>query len=252
MGFLGKMGAAVGVGGAQVGVTISGSEYAWGDTVRGTLTLTGGSVDQTVSELRVSVMEHWETHDPEDGTEDHYRHHNATVIGRDIALTAGASQPVEFEIGIPHGLSFSSNWFIAARLSIPKAKDSEGHTRFQLRPPLAIRGLSAALTHIAPFQLKSLTNVGNVVHMDFTPPPAQKNSLDGVKLMVSQDGDTVSGQLEINPQEKTIADRLKALAKKDRVQHPLRFPAAGLESALNGSAPAEVTARLQELIGPYL
>ena len=252
MGFLGKMGAAVGIGAARVAVTLPKGEYAWGDAVQGSITLTGGNVDQTVSDVRISVMEHWETHDSEDGTEHHYRHHAETVIAREIALAAGASQTMEFEISVPHGLDFSSNWYIAARLGIPKAKDSEGYTLFQLRPPLAMRGLAAALTQVAPFQLKATGNSGPVIHMDFTPPPAQQNSLDGVKFMVSQNGDVVSGELEINPQEKSFADRLKALARKDRVRHPISFPAAGLETALNGPAPDEVVTRLRGLIGPYL
>ena len=253
MGLLGKMGAAVGIGAARVDVSIPQGEYAWEDVVQGTATVRGGNVEQKANEVQASILEHWRTYDSEERRyEDNYRHHNVTVVARDVTVAADSVQEIPFEVRIPSGLSLSSNWFIAVRLGIPKASDPQGQAAFQLRLPLAIRGLEPALRHVAPFQLHSTTNRNAEVSLDFKPPVGQKHSLDGVKFIVRAEGESVVGDLEINPQEKSFSDRLKALAKKDRVRHPITFPKAELEAAMQGSTPESIVARLRELIEPYL
>jgi sporulation-control protein spo0M len=60
MGFFSKLKAAVGIGGAKVALLLNQKTFSPGETVEGTITLNGGSVEQTVEELRVELLERWE------------------------------------------------------------------------------------------------------------------------------------------------------------------------------------------------
>ena len=252
MGFLSKMGAAVGVGAAGVTVTLPESEYHWNETIRGTITLTGGNVDQTASEIRVSVMEHWETRDNEGDRDHHYQHHNERVIAANVALKAGSSQELSFEVVVPENESFAHDWYVHARVSVPRAADRHGNQGFRILPPAPLMRVASALTEVSPFNLKFFVNGKDGVHFDFAPPESLKKELDGVRLILREDGAQVNGVFEINPQERSMADRLKALVKKDRVRHDLSFPIETVAGDLNGPAPSEIVARFREWLQPYM
>lgn len=251
MSLFNRVGAAVGAGAADVEVALTAEEYGWNDTIQGAVVVRGGKVDQTASEIRVSVLEEWETRDSDNDRQHHERRHFETTIANDVAIATGSSLKVPFEIAVPEG-SFSRDWSVAARVSVPRAVDRHGKTAFSLMPPAAIRGLSAALCAVLPFRLKSRGNRNSEVNLDFEPPKENQKDLDGVRLIVRDEGQEVVGVLEINPQEKSLKDRFKAALKKDRIKHPIRFPAEPLAAAPDGPASSEVVARLRELIAPHV
>jgi sporulation-control protein len=252
MDFLSKMGAAVGVGAASVEVELPHSAYHWNDTVRGKLLLRGGTADQAASDVKVSVMEHWVTRDSDGDRQDHYQHYNETVVARDVNLTAGSSQEVPFEVTVPEGQRFTHDWYVHARVSIPRAADRHGQVQFKLLPPVSLMRAAEALLSVATFRLKSFGHHNGAIHFDFAPPEEKKGGLDGVKLMIRDDIDRVTGEIEINPQEHSMADRLKALMKKDRVRHDVSFSRQFLLESAEGDPPVEAVNTLRDLIQPYL
>ena len=252
MSLLKKVGAAAGIGAAGVDVILEAPAYAWGERVRGTIRVRGGAVPQDASEIRVSVEEHWETRDSEGDRDQHYYHHNETVLARNVRLEPGSEQEWTFEIYVPPSAAPSHDWSIAARVSVPRAADRHGKREFELLLPAAFRGASAVL--LAAVDVEPYTTVvnGNTVDLDFRPSKGLKKDLDGVRMTLSLIGGEVSGTLEINPQEKSVGDFLKSLVKKDRVRHELHFTAEELAAAAYGTPPAETVSRLRTLIQPFL
>jgi sporulation-control protein spo0M len=252
MGFLSKMGSAVGVGAAGVDVVLPNSDYHWNEVIRGTLRVKGGTTDQTASEIRVSVMEHWETRDSDGDRDDHYEHHNERVVASNVSIPAGSEREIPFEVPVPEAQNFGHDWYVNARVCVPRAADRHDQTRFKMLPPVALIRAAEAVTSLSPFELKHYVNDKGTVHFDFAPPEDKKNALDGVRLWLREDVDRVTGVFEINPQEHSIADRLKALMKKDRVRHDVRFDRQALLEAPEGQPPADVIERLRALLQPYL
>nr|CAA9238174.1 Sporulation protein SpoOM [uncultured Armatimonadetes bacterium] len=256
MGFLSKVGAAVGIGGAEVSVSLDKDAYRWNDTITGTVHVQGGEAEQDASEIRVEVVEHWITTSTDsDGhqTENHhYQRYNAKPLATQVKLMPRAPLQYPFEIQAPYGVDFSRHWYVEARVSVPRAVDRHGTGDFSFLPPQAIEALGRALVAVAPFSSSAQGNSKSEVHLDYAPPENLKDRLDGVKLTASETADQVTGTLEINPQEKGIGDHLKALFRKDRVRHPFAFPRDTLFHSLDGPPPPEVVAKLRELLQPYV
>ncbi|MBW3624228.1 MAG: sporulation protein [Armatimonadetes bacterium] len=252
MGLFSKMGAAVGVGAASVDISIPHSEYHWSDTIQGTLFVKGGTTDQTASEIKVSVLEEWETRDSEGDSDYHQERHNERTVARDVSIPAGTTQEIPFEVTVPHAENFGHDWSVSSRICVARAADRHDKVRFKMLPPVAIMRAADALKAIAPFKPKHYINNKGTVHYDFAPPEDKKDTLDGVLLMLREDGDQVTGVFEINPQEQSIADRLKALMKKDRVKHDVSFDRNALLEAPEGEPPVEVVEKMRELLQPYL
>lgn len=246
MSIISKIGAAVGVGGADVTVTLERGEYTWNDEVRGTVRVQGGNVEQTASEVKVYVEEHYETQDSEGGTDHHYINHFETVLATNVTLAPGAAQEFPFALRVPDRAAPGHDWAVVGRFCVPRSKDQLGKAGFQARFPAALVAVEAALQRIALFQRKAGLIHKEDVEFDYRPPQELKQHLDGVRTLLRLEGDAVAGILEINPQEKSLGDVLKSLAKKDRVRHEIRFTAQELAS------PQVIEQRLRTLLQPYL
>src|SRR5688572_6203713 len=119
MSFIEKVGAAVGLGAAKVSVSVEREEYHWNDTLDGTTTIQGGTLDQSGSELKVSVLEHWVTRDAYDRKTEHHEYYNEKTIAREVAIAAHSIQHWRFSVVVPAGQTIDHNWLAAARLCIP-------------------------------------------------------------------------------------------------------------------------------------
>lgn len=252
MSLLRKIGAAAGIGAAGVTVSVEGDAFTWGEVIRGTVRVEGGSVAQTATEIKLSVEEHWETRDSEGDTDDHYVHHNEIILDRQVALEPGSAREWPFEIAVPSLVQLSHDWSVAARVCVPRAADRHGRKRFELLLPAPFRGAVAALLEVVPFPNYGTQVEGNTVELNFRPSKDFKKHLDGVQMKLSLANGEVFGVMEINPQEKSLGDFLRALAKKDRVRHEVRFNADVLAAGANGPAAPEAVNQFQELLKPHL
>lgn len=252
MSLLKKVGAAVGVGAAEVSVRVEGTRFSWGDTVRGTIVVTGGTTDQTASEVKVSVQEHWESVDSDGDREQKYQQHNTVVLATQVALSAGSNQEWQFELQIPEGANPEHDWAIAAHVAIVRGSDRQGATAIEIGFPAELNKVAAALCELADFKLAVSASTNGGIDFDFRPPQGLKKSLDGVRLILRREGADVSGVVEINPQERSLGDVLKSLVKKDRIRHDVRFTAADLACAADTQVPPAVVSQLRALLQPYL
>lgn len=248
MSIISKIGAAVGVGAADVSVAVEQPEVTWNDMVRGTVRVQGGSVEQTATELRISVEEHFETPDSEGGTDHHYIHHSEAVLATQVTVHPGAAQEWPFQIQVPHLVTPGHDWHVVARFCVPRAADQQSRARLNMKLPVPLRTVAQAVVEAGGLTLSvcGVRSKEQDVLLEFRPSKELKQHLDGVTAWLRPEGDGVAGTLEINPQEKSLTDVLKSLAKKDRVRQEIRFTGAEV------ATPGLVAERLRGILAPYL
>ncbi len=185
------------------------------------------------------------------------------VIARDLTVSPEAG-PVSlpFSLAVPHGESLANAYAVAARAAVSGNDldgDMEAVEPFPVLPPLFLQALIRGLDTLGDFALSAVRSepkedgTGDRYDLDFAPPEGMKQHLDGVRFLVQDDATRVWGELEVNPQEHTLAEHLASLVRADRERFPLEFDKAELNAAAARDEPSpEAARRLQELVGPYL
>jgi len=258
MGLFSQMKAAAGVGASEVQIAVEKGRYHWADTLRGKIILSGGEIEQVASEVTVNITETWlesrRTHDGKTRQERMHRTYSERLVASQLAIAVGVSHEFEFELQVPNEGALAHDWYVAARISVPKAADRHGRADFQLLASRAVMGLVNAVCHVVPCELKSLSNRSTQVTVDLKPAANHSKDLDGLMLIVHAGGDPIVGAFEINPQEKSFKDRIKALAQQDRVKHQISFPAAPLAAAAEDATkvPPEIVEQFKGFIAPHL
>ena len=252
MSHLSNLGAALTGGGVRVEALLPAHEWRWNESVPVTVRITGGNHSLKDCDVFAYIREHWTTTDDDGDETDHYRRHNTVSLATNLEVEPGREYAWACSILVPDAVQLSHDWAVVAQLGVPLAVDRDGATGFLLLPPLAVQGLELALGACGDFKLRWRSNNKGEVHTDFQPPEALKRSLDGVKLIVREEGAEVVGILEVNPQEKSLSDRLKSLVRADLVKYPIRYPAAALAASVTGAPAPEVVSHLRSLITPHL
>lgn len=249
---------AAGVGATELSVVLDSAEQARGGLVTGRVQARGGELPQIAEVIEARVQEDWSEQRPHsvyrDGqhrteyrTEHKTRVHSRVALAVNFSVPAGGAFEWPFHLSVPNGADVSRTWSIQTTMRVPGAADRHDSKTLRLYVSGAVLGLKNALCQIAPFEFNG-TGPG---YFDLCPPQSLKGELDGVKFMFpeAQMPGFLSGQLEINPQEKTLKDRMRAAVGKDRIRHPLQIPLA----QLNPAQPApELVAHLRSLLQPYL
>lgn len=234
-------------------------EFTWNERLNGTLTLTAGSHAASVTKLRLSLLavENY----PDGNVYDRFQ--GDTILAQELTFEPGSAQSFPFALLVPDGANLSgwpggivaevsNKWYLQVKVEIPRAKDLSLRWDISIVPPPSPERLAHAVTQVAPFEIRYRNNVANSMVYDFRPPHELLERLDGVGLKVQIVGDQVRGTLDINPQEHSVLDRLKALGHKDIVHEPISFPVASLIAADTSAEFQAVVARLQTLLQPYL
>jgi len=185
------------------------------------------------------------------------------VIARDVVVspeTGTVSLP--FSVAVPHGESLANSYALAARAAVSGNDldgDMEAVEPFPVLPPRFLQALIRGLDTVGDFSLSAVRSepkedgAGDRYDLDFAPPEGMKQHLDGVRFLIEDDATRVWGELEVNPQEHTLAEHLASFVRADRERFPLEFDKAELNAAAARNKPSpEAARRLQELIGPYL
>ncbi|MBZ9749629.1 sporulation protein [Deinococcus sp. HMF7604] len=150
MGFLKRMMAAVGVGGARVDAQVQNPAVRIGESVNGVIVVTGGGVDQRIERINLGLATRYK-HD------DTYVHHQlskvAVVPGFD--LRPGERREFPFSIPVPAGtpltLSGTSVW-LATDADIAGAADPGDQDTLQILPSREMETLFMAAQQLG-FQL---------------------------------------------------------------------------------------------------
>jgi sporulation-control protein spo0M len=253
MSFVDKLGAAVGIGIARLGVSLDApdAEYEGGDILRGTITTHGGKVPE-VGRLTVALVERWETtvvtgQIPR--TVAQYLSHAETVVMEGLELPAEEVGPeFRFALTMIPDADLSHGWSVGALFESSEAVDSVASADFTVAVPAPIRGLRDAVPAVAAFELYNLYNNGPEYHLDYrAATPEVKDRFDSVHLTVTldRDADTLNGQLLVNPQEHTLVEHLQSLVQANNRAYPLALKASEAARGADGPAVAALRALLE-------
>ena len=185
-----------------------------------------------------------------------------TVIARDITLTNGSPVlEIAFSLPVPSGIPLTEACFVTAQAVASFGRDNDLHTAvpFILLPPRSLQAVQNSLKTFGDFVAVEISDAPNPdgkgyqFTLDYVAPESLQDRLDGIKFILSDIGDTVTGIAEINPQEHSLADHLRAFLHADRIRVPLQFNRAELDTAGKANLPSEsVQQRLHELLDPFL
>lgn len=244
MSIVDRMGAAVGIGIAEIALTLDEPEreFEGGDVIRGTITTRGGKVAE-VGRLTVMFGERWETmvatgQTPR--TVAQFRGHEATIVVESLELPAAEEGPeLRFALTMLPDTDLSHHWTVDALFESDEAVDSVGSAAFKVATPAPIAGLQSAVPAVMAFELYNLYNNGSEYHLDFhAATPEVKNQFDSVHLTVTLDreADTINGTFLVNPQEHTLIDHLQSLVQANNRKYPFALKASEAAQGVDGPA----------------
>ena len=186
-----------------------------------------------------------------------------TVIARDVTIAPGdLPREIPFRLIIPVGIPLTAACYLTVRSEATTGLDADRHgaTPFTLLPPRYLQAIRDALKTLGDFESIEITDVPRYQQsaphhfiMDFLAPRSLQYYLDGIKFELEEKGTEITGMAIINPQEHTLADHLRSFLHADRIHIPVTFDRQELEKAANAGLPSEAaTTRLHELLDPLL
>ena len=256
MSLLHNMQVAVGVGASELAIVLDQPEYFRGGPLQGQLQVRGGELAQVAEALSVAVQEEWQEthhHNGQSQTRTRTRTHSQSLLVKDFPIPSGAAFSWPFKVPIPAHARLDRNWTLEATMTVPGAVDRHASLSLRPYPSPFMFALKQALCEIAPFTFSGCGALedSHEAHFDLDPPESLCAHLDGVRVIsdaMMLDG-FWSGTFEINPQEKSLADRMRAMVMADRVRHPLSFPVSQVQPY---KVAPEVVAQLRGYLQPYL
>lgn len=234
MSFWDNLGASVGIGACELKVRLETPEVGWQERATGTVRLTGGRIPQEITELKASLVEHWTTVvmvGKTATTQHHYRTHDEGGLAAELTIAPGQEREYPVTLTAPWGGQFSHHWFVGVRASISGAVDRHAACDFKLVPPPAFMRAAAVLSEVSRLPVGGWSLHGQGVRFEFRARGAVNQVLDGVRLELALDGESINGQTVVNPQEHSVGEVLRSLVRADRSVIPVRFLVGDMDSA---------------------
>lgn len=249
MSFLGRVGAAVGIGAARVSVVAAGQSQYRGSTVRGNCTLEGGTVEQEIRALTVDLVEFWVTGSGKNRTH-HQRSHGRQTLAEGLTVAPGFRQEFGIEQGLPADARCSrrsDGWLLRAEAHVPWAVDARADYPLRVVPHAEVLAVQRAARDALGLVPAAWDGSGARVRYDFASPPWLKDRLDGVSFRLEVIGDVVVGDMVLNRQEHGFGDVLRSAIGADRESIPLQIPRAELRHGSGSPKPAGAYPYLKQL-----
>jgi hypothetical protein len=161
-----------------------------------------------------------------------------------VALELGEMRTFEFRLVIPAGTP-PDPLVVSATVSAPLEAPMLALAPVTVLLPARYRRLVEILEQVSGVPVAGFysTGGGDGFGATFTPDEASRDVFDGLRLEMFGSGSSIYGHLEIDPQEQSLADVLKAAAGLDRRRLPFRFPR---------NDPEEARRFFEQCLRPYL
>lgn len=174
MGFMEKFGAQFGYGLAELTVTLDEptKAYTGGDTIKGTVTIRGGKLDQ-VGQLSIQLCEIW--------YEVYYagktptntqrnRYHNETLLSENLELKAGEdAEEFRFALTMMPDGCLAHQWSIVALFVTTATASASASAPLEIAQPKEIAELVDLVNSVEPFELSDCINHGTEYILNFPP-----------------------------------------------------------------------------------
>ncbi|MFN3648278.1 MAG: sporulation protein [Armatimonadota bacterium] len=229
MSFWQEVGASVGIGACTLEVELETPAVGWTEEAVGAVHLRGGSVPQPVACLTATVVQHWVTMTMVGRTpvpQHHYQGHAAAELARGLEIGPGEHHRLPFRLPAPWGGPFEHTWFIGATAQIPRAVDRGARATFKLLPPPGFLRIISELEDLSHLAVSGwAVRAGTGVRAILKPRDPEAHAvLDGITLDLFREGAMVRGEVVVNPQERSLGDVVRSLARADRRPTPFLVP----------------------------
>lgn len=188
--------ARLGKGSAKVDLVLKQSEIPLGERIEGELHLYGGSVDQTIQEIRIEL--YFEMKDQEE-----VHTHLVAVIPYQASFTLKAEQvrKVPFYLNIPMDLPLSNSnirYYFITKLGIAGALDQTDQDEIKILPPERLERILYAFYQLGLKETKNSRFFnGETQEFHFVPTGFLADAASAVMFMVAMDEEQVRMFLEM-------------------------------------------------------
>lgn len=240
MPWLNRLLAAIGIGGARVGIELETVEHPRGSVVRGAVVVEGGDVPQDVGFLTLRMVEYQDR-----GESERAKELDAWV------LSSGFTIAPHKERRYPFALALSDSARLTTQTGLLRGEGgirlhAEAHISWAV-DPRRTQALQVVVAREVTAVLQAMVSLGFDPTREFLPrlfsPGAgttiqafaatgsAARLLEGATLELRVDGDYLVGRMEIDPRGQSLADHLRALTGLDRPSFELPIPRAELLTA---------------------
>lgn len=211
-----------GSGGTAIAVSATPTRLSRGESLEGTVTLTGGNKPRTVRTVRVELHEHWQASSGE-GTATHYEPRAVVALGDGMDILPGASRQWPFRFTLPYeGRVTTKNdqegWSLYAHAVIRWGVDPRHRLPLTVLPEPEILAMDAELAAVG-FTPISTVGQAEVVILNRRAPRQWSPYIDAIAFHCVPLGNRLQVVAEVNWQERHLGDVLRAIMRRDRTHH---------------------------------
>lgn len=209
-----KPGSLTYAGACRIGLELRTDTANCGETVSGRILLLGGRRSQLIERVEVTLV---------DLTAEPYNY--AVQEWTELTVASRREQHLDFSIQIPERLPVQYPFVI--RLAARAQGDQWARTgrSIQILPATCYQQLAQVLAEAAGIPVAAWTTIGggDGVAARLQPDDTAQKIFDALRLEMFRSGPALYGELEVDPREHTLSDRMKAAVGADRRRYPFRF-----------------------------
>lgn len=246
--------ASLGVGGAKLTVQVEGSLHPRGAMVKGAVGLEGGRVEQRIRFIRLTIKEFWVT-----GSRRVSRERGVIHAASDVTIQPNQRLSFPFSFRMPDDMRLSSETAFGRPVAGCRIDAEAGVTFFY---PCATAVLHVETHREVAAVLGAMRRIGfeeswaphlfvpsaEITRIDYSVRGNLGRHLDGATIELKADASEVSGRLILNLREHSVAERIHALAGRDKVEIPIRIPSAQLLTPKGITKPEAAAAWLKQVL----
>jgi len=213
-------------GSCRVGLELDSTVVSCGETLVGRVILRGGRTTQQV-ETAVAYFERRDS--------DLDRLVYARTCWNNLVVNAGDTQRLEFNLAVPDRVSMESPKQVCVTARAVGDMAATSGLSVRILPLPCFVELASALASVARIPVTHWLNIGggDGVAARFVPDGPAREVFDGLRLEMFRSGPNLYGELEIDPRERSLRDRLRAATGADRRRIPFNFRSLDTDEVRN-------------------
>jgi sporulation-control protein spo0M len=237
--FLQQIGAALGIGGLKLTMTVNGYAHPRGAPVSGEVIVEGGAVEQTIRHLNVVLCEF---------SANQTRNHNDAVystktVAMNVIVKPGETLRFRWVFRIPDEARMTAEGLFGGKPTKGCMVQTEAKVAWMIanlteksllnvEMHREIRAILSALRQMGfrdAQDLRSLFhNSSEAIRASFSAPAPYSEQMDGVQVMLLADYEMVSGQITIDWRDENLSERLRGVFGGNRMEIQINFPCKDL------------------------
>jgi sporulation-control protein spo0M len=229
-----QIGAALGIGGLKLSLTVHSRTHPRGAPVSGEVIVEGGAVEQTIRRLNVVLCEF---------SANQTRNHNDAVyatktVAMNVVVKPGETLRFRWVFRMPDEARLTSEGLFGGKpargcmvqtdVKIAWAVSKPAEKRLlRVEMHREIRAILNALQQMGFRDAQDLRalfqNSGELIRASFSAPDPYAERMDGVQVLLLADYEAVSGQIIIDWRDENLSERLRGVFGGNRMEIPVRI-----------------------------